>query len=383
MTIGKKIYTLRTKCGMTQEQLAEKMGVSRQAISKWESGMSIPELSKLKTLANLYQVTLDELMDEKPLEENVVDVEEKNKNLENDDKAYKSLKITNLIQSAAMVLLGAAVIVLSFNLKSIKDDIWGLQSEIARLSSMITYTPSEPEESVFQEYDFELGEINPETKTFTFSFTCIPKEFTETTKITLVMESTDGEVYNMELQGGNGIFRGEMEMPICAIDKTLFIVEDQGEKIVNVEYSMFDMIREVYPGFCIKVPTKNEIEEIEVSLTGKEYEVLKDNEKRVENITLQIHGGWAGKETKLLWETTLTKEEVEQIVYGEVLRVPVEIKEEEPEYVYVKVLFEHELLEGQQLMEAEVLPMNNDRIYTYAILNLYYEYSIIDWQTFN
>ena len=341
MTIGKKIYTLRTKCGMTQEQLAEKMGVSRQAISKWESGMSIPELSKLKTLANLYQVTLDELMDEKPLEENVVDVEEKNKNLENDDKAYKSLKITNLIQSAAMVMLGAAVIVLSFNLKSIKDDIWGLQSEIARLSSMITYTPSEPEESVFQEYDFELGEINPETKTFTFSFTCIPKEFTETTKITLVMESTDGEVYNMELQGGNGIFRGEMEMPICAIDKTLFIVEDQGEKIVNVEYSMFDMIREVYPGFCIKVPTKNEIEEIEVSLTGKEYEVLKDNEKRVENITLQIHGGWAGKETKLLWETTLTKEEVEQIVYGEVLKVPVEIKEEEPEYVYVKVLFEH------------------------------------------
>ena len=380
MTIGKKIYTLRTKSGMTQEQLAEKMGVSRQAISKWESGMSIPELSKLKTLANLYQVTLDELMDEKPLEENVVDVEEKNKNLENDDKAYKSLKITNLIQSAAMVMLGAAVIVLSFNLKSIKDDIWGLQSEIARLSSMITYTPSEPEESVFQEYDFELGEINPETKTFTFSFTCIPKEFTETTKITLVMESTDGEVYNMELQGGNGIFRGEMEMPICAIDKTLFIVEDQGEKIVNVEYSMFDMIREVYPGFCIKVPTKNEIEEIEVSLTGKEYEVLKDNEKRVENITLQIHGGWAGKETKLLWETTLTKEEVEQIVYGEVLKVPVEIKEEEPEYVYVKVLFEHELLEGQQLMEAEAVPMDKGRVYTYAVLNLYYEYATVAWQ---
>lgn len=37
MTIGEKIYTLRTKNGMTQEQLAENMGVSRQAISKWES----------------------------------------------------------------------------------------------------------------------------------------------------------------------------------------------------------------------------------------------------------------------------------------------------------------------------------------------------------
>ncbi len=74
---------------------------------------------------------------------------------------------------------------------------------------------------------------------------------------------------------------------------------------------------------------------------------------------------------------------MEQIVKEEVLTVPVEIEDKKPEFVYVKVLFEHELLEGQQLMEAEVLPMNNDRIYTYAILNLYYEYSIIDWQTFN
>lgn len=380
MTIGEKIYTLRTKCGMTQEQLAEKMGVSRQAISKWESCMSIPELSKLKMLANLFQVTLDELMDEKPLEETTVDVEEKNENLKNDDKAYKSLKIANLIQAAAIVLLGATVIVLSFHLKSIKDDIWELQSEIARLSSMITYTPSEPEESVFQEYNFELGEINPETKAFTFTFSCIPKEFSETTKITLVMEATDGEVYNMELQGENGIFKGEMELPICAIDKTLFIVENQGEKIVDVEYGMFDMIREVYPSFCIKVPTKNEIEEIEISLTGKEYEVLKDNEKRLENITLQIYGGSAGKETKLLWETTLTKEEVDKITNEEVLKVPVEIKEAEPEYIYVNVLFEHELLESQQLMEAEAVPMNKDRVYTYAILKLYYEYVTVNWQ---
>ena len=134
------------------------------------------------------------------------------------------------------------------------------------------------------------------------------------------------------------------------------------------------------PDGSLKEIIQNEIEEIEVSLTGKEYEVLKDNEKRVENITLQIHGGWAGKETKLLWETTLTKEEVEQIVYGEVLKVPVEIKEEEPEYVYVKVLFEHELLEGQQLMEAEAVPMDKGRVYTYAVLNLYYEYATVAWQ---
>ena len=377
MTIGEKIYTLRTKSGMTQEQLAEKMGVSRQAISKWESDVSVPELNKLKALASLFQVTLDEMMGEEPLGENANVVEKQRENLKSDDK------IVNLIQSAAIVILGAAVIVLAFNMKSIKDDINYLQSEISRLSSMITYTPSEPEESVFQEYDFHLGEINTDTKTFPFSFTCIPKEFSESTKITLTMETTDGEAYNMELQGENGIFKGEMEMPICAIDKTLFIVEDGGSKTVDVEYSTFDMIREIYPSFRVKVPSKNEIKEIEVSLTGKEYEVLSDNEKKIENMTLQIHGGWAGKETKLLWETALTKEEVEQIVDEQVLKVPVKIKEEEePEYVYVKVLFEHELLEGQQLLEAEVVPMDQYRASTYAVLNLYYEYTTINWQNY-
>ena len=72
MTIGEKIYTLRTKSGMTQEQLAEKMGVSRQAISKWESDVSVPELNKLKGLANLFQITIDELMGQEKAEPIIV-----------------------------------------------------------------------------------------------------------------------------------------------------------------------------------------------------------------------------------------------------------------------------------------------------------------------
>ena len=111
MTIGEKIYTLRTKSGMTQEQLAEKMGVSRQAISKWESDVSVPELNKLKALASLFHVTLDEMMGEEPLGENASVVEKQRENLKSDDK------IVNLIQSAAIVILSAAVIVLAFNMK--------------------------------------------------------------------------------------------------------------------------------------------------------------------------------------------------------------------------------------------------------------------------
>ena len=59
--LSEKIYMLRRKSGLSQEQLAEKIGVSRQAISKWEGGLSTPAVDKLKALSEYFQVTLDEL----------------------------------------------------------------------------------------------------------------------------------------------------------------------------------------------------------------------------------------------------------------------------------------------------------------------------------
>lgn len=64
--LSEKIYTLRRKNGLSQEQLAEKIGVSRQAISKWEGGLSTPELDKLKALSECFQVTIDELTGGEP-----------------------------------------------------------------------------------------------------------------------------------------------------------------------------------------------------------------------------------------------------------------------------------------------------------------------------
>ena len=55
MTLGEKIYKLRTKGSMTQEQLAEKIGVSRQSVSKWETDSAIPDIEKLKLLAEFYR----------------------------------------------------------------------------------------------------------------------------------------------------------------------------------------------------------------------------------------------------------------------------------------------------------------------------------------
>ncbi|MBQ9121134.1 MAG: helix-turn-helix domain-containing protein [Clostridia bacterium] len=60
--LGKKLYELRKAAGLSQEDLAEKLGVSRQAVSKWECGESWPDTDNLITIARLYNVSLDELI---------------------------------------------------------------------------------------------------------------------------------------------------------------------------------------------------------------------------------------------------------------------------------------------------------------------------------
>ena len=62
MDLGNMITMLRKEKNITQEELAEKMGVSRQAVTKWESNESVPELSKLCALADFLEVSLDKLV---------------------------------------------------------------------------------------------------------------------------------------------------------------------------------------------------------------------------------------------------------------------------------------------------------------------------------
>ena len=61
-SLGEVLKEHRTRCGMTQEFVAESMGVSRQAVSKWENGTADPSTSNLLKLAKLYEITPEELI---------------------------------------------------------------------------------------------------------------------------------------------------------------------------------------------------------------------------------------------------------------------------------------------------------------------------------
>lgn len=64
MTLSGKIYLLRTRRELSQEDLAAALGVSRQSVSKWETGQSVPDLDKIIRMADLFGVSVDELVRE-------------------------------------------------------------------------------------------------------------------------------------------------------------------------------------------------------------------------------------------------------------------------------------------------------------------------------
>lgn len=113
-TMGKRIALLRKEKGMTQEQLAEKLGVSSQAVSKWENDISCPDIALLPLLASTLGISVDELLGTKPIEPHVVVV---NNDKEAKKKAAFEWDFTGgvfpSIVFGCMLLLGGVIYLLS------------------------------------------------------------------------------------------------------------------------------------------------------------------------------------------------------------------------------------------------------------------------------
>ena len=99
-TLGMMITSLRKEQGMTQLELAEKMGVTDKAVSKWERDLSCPDVNSLPKLAEIFGISVDELMQIKS-------------KVHPDNKSSKTSAIIPLILKAVALAMGVAVLVLS------------------------------------------------------------------------------------------------------------------------------------------------------------------------------------------------------------------------------------------------------------------------------
>ena len=108
--LSDNLIQLRRKSGLSQEQLADKIGVSRQAISKWECGQSTPELEKLMAMSELFNVSLDELT-KGPSESPAKDTSAES----SETKEFTSAKIVGIVLSilGAVLLIIAGILLIS------------------------------------------------------------------------------------------------------------------------------------------------------------------------------------------------------------------------------------------------------------------------------
>lgn len=112
MNIADRILCLRKKKGVSQEELAYRIGVSRQAVSKWESDQSIPELDKVILMSEYFEVTTDYLLTGK---------EEVKKGSNDNTLVSKILYLA----SAAFIGIGLLAAFASWNTQESSDVIWG------------------------------------------------------------------------------------------------------------------------------------------------------------------------------------------------------------------------------------------------------------------
>ena len=78
MKLCEKLQKLRKEKGYSQEQLADLLDVSRQSVSKWESGTTYPEMDKLLSLCKIFNVSLDELTNDEITDKNIMDKKKNN-----------------------------------------------------------------------------------------------------------------------------------------------------------------------------------------------------------------------------------------------------------------------------------------------------------------
>lgn len=93
VSIGNRLYQYRRKSGLSQEELAAKLGVSRQAVSKWERAEAAPDTDNLINLSKIYGVTLDELINTDPADSAARSSDSSDDEINTDDNSEKKNKV--------------------------------------------------------------------------------------------------------------------------------------------------------------------------------------------------------------------------------------------------------------------------------------------------
>ena len=222
MTLGEKIYKLRNERNLTQEQLAEKLGVTRQSISKWEGDLVKPEIEKLKAMAKLFEVSLDDLISDEVAEAKPA----KTGRLERDITIYKFVSIITAGICLVMIVIMIAVAAnLSDRIRAL--ELTGFSPAVYEDNDSYTDDVSE----IFSDVSWKIKDADKKKQQSKLHIEAELKTYRDSTEITAIAETDSGKQYTAALENSSGIFRGDVAIPISGEQmKITLVVDNNGEK---------------------------------------------------------------------------------------------------------------------------------------------------------
>lgn len=245
MELYEKLYELRRASGMSQEELAEKLGVSRQAVSKWESGATQPELQKLIELSKLYSVSVDELLSlehakapqdtapaaEAPVQDGFESASAKEKpGLRTFCAQHKRAIGGAAAALAALIAVGVhyndRINALNTQVNDLRSQLYNVQNNLSNQIAGISNNVSDilaRESSLISQYNYEITNVDLKKQECTIAFSLLPKTISEGT--TVIIGVTDHgnsspldsyrPGYSADLtQDGFGYLHGSVTVPL-------------------------------------------------------------------------------------------------------------------------------------------------------------------------
>ena len=192
MTTGEKIQNLRQKKGWSQERLGQELNLSRQSISKWESGTATPTVDNLKELAKIFDVSVDSLLG------NEINILEKDKKEEN--RKDKFIKILPFVLTGIITVVLIGLIISQINIYKKLERLENNLSVIPNTVYVNSNNGGETNTSVslFTSWDITVKKYY-QNRTMDILISVLPKSDVEGTKVEFSI--TDEQVITTEKQG--------------------------------------------------------------------------------------------------------------------------------------------------------------------------------------
>ena len=245
MTLGQRIQELRKQRGMSQEALGDALGVSRQAVSKWEGDNGIPELDTLIAMSRLFEVTVGQLLGvEEPGEQKSEAANESDENKEDQVEAVLRRYVEQTTQkdecswferwgktvteaivvTTVFIVMFSMLISLRSTVKLLQHDLSNLQVNVSNsqnnLSGQIRntiYDVLAEEANLLSTFDWEIVDFDLDNQTATLCLNATMKEYTAGSKLQFCaawtkVDDTEGKTDGDWVDGPN--FQSEITLPL-------------------------------------------------------------------------------------------------------------------------------------------------------------------------